>query len=429
MRRYEEEIAQKVREEIEDRIPKEKIHDITFKHERLQAFYDKYVKHKKSIKPEAHDVIVEIMKLLDEKGDCPSVVQNPAKGDFDATRLNTKKNEYDLLSQVKLLDHSLNVAEELLKAHNFSLVTMARDIIAALGHDLGKIPEYHTKPYATGDHPTISLLILSQIQGFKDLPCVEEVKDAVKKHHLSPSKAFSKDLKSADQRAREKELDALLEEKLRESESEQEKLENGMESEQNKPNTPAQSQGGSVPDLGYIEQAKREKAAGDDEEKKRRIDDSGIDLEWFSPEKMLMAIKERYLNKMIGKGFDAFSTKNGYVFVQAGKIMDIFREMAEEEGRLQDYDITSKEQRKAIQLKIVNIMRESGYIAEELVHKGYFGGWFIVKFKPGTLPDKGDMLKGFYTPFYSTAFSSDIASLEAMKEGILRNIESVEIAK
>ena len=174
---------------------------------------------------------------------------------------------------------------------------------------------------------------------------------------------------------------------------------------------------------------RREKAAGNDEAKKKRIDDSGVEIEWFSPEKMLMNIKENFLNKVINRGFDAFSTKNGYVFVQVGKIIDTFREMAEKEGRLQDYDINNKERRKAIHLKIINVMRENGYIAEELVHKGYIGGWFNVNFKPGTFPNGEDVKKGYYVPFYSTAFSDNIGSLEAMKEGILKNVLSVGIYK
>ncbi len=426
MKKHEEEIAKKVKEEIIESLP-EQVHAITFKNERLNAFYDKYLKSKKSIRPEAHDVIVEIMKLLDEKGLCPSVVQNPTDGDSDSSRRKYKKNEYDLLSQITLLDHSLNVAEELLKAHNYSLVTMARDIIAALGHDLGKIPEYHNNKYVTGEHPTISLYILSKIHGFKDLPCVEDVKDAVKKHHASPQNAFSKDLKSADQRAREKELEALLEKNFKEVEPPEK--DNKEPSELDFNEKPSESpSSGAIPIDPYIEHVRYEKAIGGDETKNNKIDDSDINIEWFSPEKMLMIIKDRYLNKTKGRGFDAFSTKNGYVFVQSGKVMDTFLEMAEKEGRLQDYDISDKQQRKAIQLKIANVMRENGYLAEEYVRKGYFGGYFAVKFKADTYPEKNDMLQGFYVPFYSTAFANNIAELEDMKKGVLKNIVSVEVA-
>ncbi len=427
MKKHEEEIAEKVKAEIIENLPEETAaQNIAFQNIRLQSFYEKYIKGKKSIKPEAYDVIVEIMKLLDEKGSCPSVVQNPVSGDSDDIRRQKIKNEYDLLSKVTLLDHSLNVAEELLSAHKYSYTTMARDIIAALGHDLGKIPEFHNNKYATGDHPTISLLILSQITGFKGLPCVESVKDAIKRHHKSPQQAFSRDLKSADQRAREKELETLMEDSMKES------RDDSPTPEPDKPDIPQDDSnskpGGDVPNIDpIVEHARQEK--DDDESKKNKVDDSGVNIEWFSPDKMLMLIKKRYLNKTTGNGFDAFSTKNGYVFVQTGRIMDIFREMAEQEGRLQDYDIVDKEQRRAINLKIVNIMRENGYIAEELVHKGYFGGQFDVKFKPGTFPNGEDVKRGYYTPFYANAFSDDMASLEAMKEGVLRNVLNVEIAK
>ncbi len=475
------EAKEKYKEELIQEIKKETINDKTessiFKNERLQSFYNKHIKNNKSMEPLPKNVIIGIMKLLEEKGSCPSVVQNPKnENDYDATRLAHQKNEYGLLSQVTLLEHSLNVAEELLRLHDFSYLTMPRDIIAALGHDLGKIPEYHVGVYATGDHPDISLYVLSQIEGYKEIQCRKEVEDAITKHHLAPKEPFSKDLIKADHTARQEELKALKEKQMAEQlkanqdaeskkqeanqppqqqieQKSNQEIEQNAESqiEQQEPNKAAATENekqsddngaqsddiinstetdDDIPDLDrIIKQAKHEKALKGDETKKDKIDDSEIDLEWLSIEKMLLIIKDQYLNKMIDGKFSAFSTKNGYVFVQSGKIMDTFARMAKEEGRLQYYDIDDKKERKAIQLKIINIMRERGYIAEELVQKGYFGGYFIIKFKQGTLPHKEDKLRGFFVPFYSKAFSSDIASLEAIKQGLLKKIESVEIDK
>lgn len=81
-------------------------------------------------------MIDRILELLDVHGDCPSVVN--ARGEVEAT---LDKNAYDVLAKTTLLQHTLHVAEELLKLIPRGPMT-PKAIITALGHDLGKIPIY-----------------------------------------------------------------------------------------------------------------------------------------------------------------------------------------------------------------------------------------------------------------------------------------------
>jgi len=52
----------------------------------------------------------QILKLLDQEGECPSVVniQNDVEGSWD-------ENTFQLLGRTTLLDHSLNVAEQVVQ--------------------------------------------------------------------------------------------------------------------------------------------------------------------------------------------------------------------------------------------------------------------------------------------------------------------------
>lgn len=134
--------------------------NITFRHPQILDFYGEYVKDKTfSITP-AGSVIKDILGLLDREGDCPSVINTKggAEGCLD-------KNAYDVLAGIKLYEHTLNVAKEMIKAFKGSATMLPNVLIASLGHDLGKLPSYRKTLYSMGDHPLISLTILEGLKG------------------------------------------------------------------------------------------------------------------------------------------------------------------------------------------------------------------------------------------------------------------------
>ena len=118
-------------------------------------------------------------------------------------------NTYQILAKTTLLDHSLNVAGQVvallsgLQAWHVIPDTM----VAALGHDLGKLNHAHGTLYSLGEHPLASCAMLSSIPGFKELARKDEILRAIKLHHKMPDGLLGKTLKKADQQARQKELE------------------------------------------------------------------------------------------------------------------------------------------------------------------------------------------------------------------------------
>ena len=125
-----------------------------------QAFYGEVIEpHKESLSG-VLEGINRIMELLERYGDCPSVVDTITDSERgEVTRIG------NILSKVTLRDHTFNVtriALRLLKdTYHDPVGYIPVAIIAALGHDLGKIPELRSQgPYVKADHPPTSVSIV-----------------------------------------------------------------------------------------------------------------------------------------------------------------------------------------------------------------------------------------------------------------------------
>ncbi len=373
-----------------------------FTHERLQKFYDKYIKDSTVFKGTSRKTVIGILKLLDEKGDCPSVVQGISD---DPDRFRSKK-EYDILAQVTLLEHSIDTAEEMLKLYNNSISMMPKVFIAALGHDLGKIPSYHQDFYVMGDHPALSIQILSDIEGYDKLPYKDDINKAILMHHRSPSEYFAKKLKEADGKARQKEILKI---------SKEQKQRGKQSIEQEEKDTQNLEPITKQPDESYQDNLDYQALS----EEPKKIEK--VDVSWLNPDELTSAIKP-YVNKIINGFFYAFSMKNGYVYVQTGLLEEKIKKLGKKAMDQKSKDMSmDKSLRQSVLLSVVSVLREKGIIASDLIKEGYFGGRFVLKMKDGTTKN------GYFTPFNADAFCNSIGELEAKKEGKLREIESVEI--
>ena len=152
--------------------------------------------------------INRIMELLERYGDCPSVVDTIADSEKKvATRVG------DILSKVTLRDHTFNVtriALRLLKdTYHDPVGYVPAVIIAALGHDLGKIPELRSRDkYVKADHPPASVSIVEEIfEKDKDAHWLKMVAKAIGEHHQSATDPLSELLKEADGKARQMEIE------------------------------------------------------------------------------------------------------------------------------------------------------------------------------------------------------------------------------
>ncbi len=119
----------------------------------------------------------------------------------------------DILSKVTLRDHTFNVvriALRLLKdTYHDPVGYVPAVIIAALGHDLGKIPQLRSQDkYVKADHPLTSVSIVEEIfEKDKDAHWLKMVVKAIGEHHQSATDRLSELLKEADGKARQLEIE------------------------------------------------------------------------------------------------------------------------------------------------------------------------------------------------------------------------------
>ncbi|MDO3380372.1 HD domain-containing protein [Geoalkalibacter halelectricus] len=168
----------------------------------VEAFWVEVVEPRQGVKADARAVLVRILETLQAEGGCPSVVnrtdQEP-ESRYD-------KDVYQALSSITLIEHSLRVARLIVSRAGQALL-VSDALIAALAHDLGKIPRFIDKLHKTGDHSLISLVALGQYQEFATLPGKQEIEDIIRQHHfLKPSNPLAVALKEADQAARHEEI-------------------------------------------------------------------------------------------------------------------------------------------------------------------------------------------------------------------------------
>ncbi len=173
-----------------------------------QAFYGEVIEPHKGTLAGMLEGINRIMELLERYGDCPSVVDTLADSEKKVvTRVG------DILSKVTLRDHTFNVvriALRLLKdTYHDPVGYVPAVIIAALGHDLGKIPELRSRDkYVKADHPLTSVSIVEEIfEKDKDAHWLKMVVKAIGEHHQSATDQLSELLKEADGKARQLEIE------------------------------------------------------------------------------------------------------------------------------------------------------------------------------------------------------------------------------
>ena len=399
----------------------------TFRHEQAQQFFDEYITHgpwfKRSSK--ATEVCYQILSLLDEEGDCPSVVN--ASADVEASWDSTT---FTLLGKTTLLDHTINVAVEavnLLKADKADHV-IPDTLIAALGHDLGKLPSIKAHLYSIGEHPLASGRVLAGIPEYKQLARKEEIDRAIKLHHKRPEGLLGQTLKKADQQARQKELEWAAE-KVAQKEPEPKKEGTAVV-----PPAPASPPSASTEvatpctqgsDAAWQAQAD---IYGEDEDKtiqqaiktKKKANLTRMDISsWFDAQGFIDDLKP-YINRLNGRRFMAFSMPEGYVYFQAKALEEVARKQAEHAGAMDIATMAADDptMRRVLFTVVDHLRVEHEVIARELIQDQYFGGRFSI------ITNAGKM-KGFYTPFHAEPFGP-IGEMESNKKNILKNFKKVE---
>ena len=368
------------------------------------------------------EVCYRILSLLETEGGCPSVVN--AADDVEASWDSTT---YDLLGKTTLLDHSLNVALEvigILRKDDAQHV-IPDTLVAALGHDLGKLPSIKSHLYSLGEHPLAAGRVLAGIPSYNHLARKDEISKAIKLHHKQPQGLLGQTLKKADQQARQKELERAVASLEIENPAHQENVvEKNPKTVQPGPVAPplaASTKKSSSSKGSHAAWRAQADIYGEDEPPKKKTQPpQRIDISaWFDATGFIEALKP-YINRVTGRRFMAFSMPGGYVFFQAKVLEEVARKQAKQAGAMDIATMaTDDPTMRRVLFTVVDLLRqEHGVIARELVKDQYFGGYF-------TITTGGRPLKGFYTPFHAEPFGS-IAEMESRKTGILKNFRSIK---
>ena len=406
-----------------------------YRHPEIAAFYQERVYERPNMKENVLACVEELLRLLDEEGDCPSVVNRNEK----EVEGKLEKNVYDRLAELPLYRHSLNVAIELAShCRNELLAPMA--IITGLAHDLGKIPAYQNLLYCTGDHPLIAQSILEKIKPFGKLTYARDVLEAVRQHHRNqPETELGKRLKSADQTCRSKEI-AMLLAANREIQS--------AEGKAAADNPAVAVDAGPVADAGTAAPlpAARAPAKGPRAKSRERlaaiastavfggyldqdpdifgaggketgVKNTLVSIDWFDTAKALAYLKQ-FINRMKGGRFYAFSMPDGTVYFRVPLFWDAAKRLSGNDAKLLAADADLQTRRDII-FSMVERLKESKAIATDLLSPGFFTGRFVIN------PDAKEPREENLIPFRAEAFGELVSTLEARKVSQLRAIKEV----
>jgi len=405
------EIAPIWRDEKEQGKPETKSY--VFRNEQIAEFFKKHIDQAPWFRNAGlqKDVCCQILLMLEKEGDCPSVVN--AADDVEAS---WDSNTYTLLGKTSLLDHTLNVARAIIKllAEDDARHVIPDTLIAALGHDLGKLPSIKGHLYSLGEHPLAAGRVLAEIASFKQLARKDEISMAIKLHHKRAEGLLGKTLKKADQLARQKELEHAVEQLVDRKAKEPPSVPLSS--------APVPKKSSPVSESSAAWQAQAD-IYGEDEalEKKKKDAPNLIDISaWFDAQTFLNSLRS-YINRVSGRRFMAFSMPEGYVYFQAKAIEEVARKQAEQAGAIDIATMASDDltMRQVLFSVVYHLRVEHEVIARELIKDQYFGGYFTITTKGGKT------MQGYYTPFHAEAFGP-IAEMENGKTGLLKNFKSVE---
>ena len=360
---------------------------VSWRHSRIGAFYQKHVAPFEKILGSNGYLksVSTLLAILDAHGDCPSVVRIQQDHEYQALQ-----NVFDLLSRITLLDHSLNVAEQMIadvarsKTRDPEMI-VGKILVAALGHDIGKIPDLMDGDnYRKGDHPYISYLVLKNAIFTETTPQHEDILSAVKSHHFQIREGFTHDLRKADQAAREKEAEQL-----------------SLRGESAAPLIQAlQEQAVLEAKPQEINNASKDKSSAPET----------IDLSWLDLDEFLALIEPEINRVENNTYFKAFSMNNGLVYLMLNLVSETVLILAKRHNHLEvlvNADTTEK--KRSLEFTVKTLLADKGYIPT-FIGKGYSGARF------GLIDTSGKKkLVGVYMPVDARAFQASLADLEERK--------------
>lgn len=385
----------------------------TFKNGEIDQFFAEMVEKRRTIKGARRIVIVKLLKMLDEEGDCPSVV-----------RMNEKEAEnkypedtFSLLATVPLFRHTLHVARKC--ASKVNQEVMLPDIlIVSLGHDIGKIPSYHDKLYSTGDHPLISVIILNRITEYASLVNHVELDLIVRGHHnMKPDNLLTDLLKKSDQETRKEELAVLVGEAVDRDKSQ---AKAGIYTP--KKTAPLKATDKPAAKGTTKREEERDHPLGGMETEEIPMPVAQQVPSWFDADAILAAIRKRInqIEDSTGRPhWVAVSSNRGVVFVHPDGLWSALKEASGKDPMLLAADADEATKRNLLYTVVWELNRVKGAIATDYVSKKYYTTQTTI------VPGGGKGFSVLLVPFKVEAFGETDASLDEIKSSRLRKMVQV----
>ncbi len=379
-----------------------------FQHEEIEQFFSEMVEHRQSIKGVRKALIIRILTMLDNEGDCPSVVR---KNKDEAERIYAE-DSYALLETVPLYRHTLTVARNFIaKADQEAL--LADMILIALAHDIGKIPSYHDSMYSSGDHPIIAGLILKGIPEFMSLPNRDDINRAVTGHHLMKcDNILSDGLKQSDHEARQTELAALYTEMLERKKRELE------ESGENTAAAKVEAEhAGSSKTQPPVEE--RDNPLGFNPAKEKFMPTTVDIPDWFNADAIITSLKNRInVVETTSKGeqWSVVSTPSGLIYVNPDALWETIKEVSSYDPVVYASEGFESEKRNLMYTVVSELARTRNALATGHVADGYYTSQVSI------ITGGGKRVPYLLIPFTAEAFGVLPSALEELKTPQLKRM-------
>ncbi|GAM08268.1 hypothetical protein OR1_00539 [Geobacter sp. OR-1] len=377
-----------------------------FRHDEIDQFFTEMIEDRPSVSGVRKTLIIKILTMLDDEGDCPSVVRTHK----DEAEHMYSDDSYALLATVPLYRHTLTVTRNFIaKADQEAL--LADMIIIALAHDIGKIPSYHDGMYSSGDHPVIAGLILNNIPEYISLPNRDDIHRAITGHHLLKSDNILTDgLKLSDHEARQTELAALYAEA-------RERRKTDQEAPSEPPITSPVSVGSGGKSHHPTEKRNHPLKSLESSE---RFYPTKVDLpEWFNADAILVALKKRINvveSTTKGEQWSAVSTTQGLVFVNPDGLWATIKEVSENDPKVLASEGFESEKRNLLFTVVSELSRTRDAIATQYVADGYYTTQVSI------ITGGGKRLPYLLIPFTAEAFGEKPSVLEELKTAQLKRM-------
>lgn len=381
-----------------------------FTNAEIDQFFSDMVEKRRTVKGARRAIIVKLLKMLDDEGDCPSVVR---KNEKDAENKYPEET-FSMLATIPLYRHTLRVARKC-AAKVKQEVMLPNVLIISLAHDIGKIPSYHDKLYSTGDHPLISLIALEKIPEYAALPNRAELDRIVREHHtLKPKDQLTNLLKHCDQEARKEELAALIGEVI-----DRDKTSTKAGSAISKKPAPRTTPEKPVKENANSQEEEREHPLGEIESGefpdyvKLKIPD------WFDADALLAAVRKR-INRLDdgarGLRWAAVSTNHGVVYANPDGLWAAVKEVCGNDPTILAADADEGTKRNLLYTFVWELSKAKDAIATGLVSAKYYTTQVTV------VPGSGKGFNALLVPFKVEALGETDASLDETKPSRLRQM-------